>query len=598
MFRPWPILTLALLLACGGEDAERRHPGTSGPSPTDELPAEKVRMGPLANAGPDQRALPGMVVRLDGRGTVPPEDGRPFRHRWLQEAGPRVSLSDPTSLVAEFVAPPIRPGGSARIVFRLAVDDGGLRSHDRVAVELVEASALLSSAPAAVAGADLEARPEEEVEIPPPSFLDPACLGVEELEACLAEPLPFCWTQVAGPTVELEGACGEVPTRFVAPARESLIVFRLDAHARGLQDPSACGPEALLPTPSPLCAAPDYLRVIVRETPRRADTAPTTWLRVQSEERERVDLIPFGGPAAEIPSIVDVAVGGADPEHWKLVPRFRPVLGHLPATHETNPLRLDAPPWPAPVGIAFDPWFYRFHTQGGQTRMEWLRAAPSLAILSWLPPADTPPLRAELGDRPCGADSPEGSCEPLAPGEEVVLAGLVEGSGVQGCWEQTFGPRVDLVPSARCEHAERRFTAPTPEGDAPLELAFQFTVRDAGPYESPPTTLWLQVRPEEVLPPEVALEAPASLAPGESVELDASASLDPQGGPLLFRWRQLAGPPVGLRGCSDLAQEACMVLTAPLDAEGRVDLELELASAASGLITRSTVALELVEETP
>lgn len=597
MRRPWHLVTLAFLLACGADEADPMRADRREPAPVDGPPSERVRMGPLANAGPDQRALPGMVVRLDGRGTVPPEDGRPFRYLWLQEAGPRVHLSDPTSVVTDFVAPPIRPAealdaATDRLVFRLIVDDGAFRRSDRVAIQLVESSDELASAPAVVAGADLEAAPSEEVELPPPSFLSPSC-PAEEDPGCSNERLPFCWTQVAGPAVELSGAC-EPPTRFVAPAFESLLIFRVDAHERGLHDPEACGPEDLLPRESPLCAAPDYLRVVVRQTPRRVEP-PTTWLRVRDEERERVEAIEIGGPAAEIPELVELAAGGWDPERWTLVGRFRPVLGRLDLPPDASPLRLPTPTWPGPVGIAFDPWFYRHHTQGGQTRMEWVRAAPFLAVIHWRSPADSLPLAGNAGPRPCGPTSPSRVCEPLVPGQEVVLSGRFEGGGAQGCWEQTYGPMVDLVPSARCVtgSAERRFVAPAPAGDEPLELAFRFTVRDAGPYESRPSTLWLQVRPEDVPPPWVEVAAPASLAPGASAELNASASTDPQGGPLLFRWRQLEGPAVQLRDCDDDGQGACKVLTAPLEAEGRLLLEVEVASAASRLLTSRRIEIPL-----
>lgn len=596
MLRPRLAAMLALLLACGADEAEETGPRFDGPVSQDALPIDRVRMGPLANAGPDQRALPGMVVRLDGRGTVPPEDGRPVRYRWLQEAGPRVLLSDPTSAVAHFVAPPIRPAESLddlsdRLVFRLVAEDGGLRSSDRVAIQIVETNEALESAPAAVAGADLEAAPAEEVELPLPSFLSPSC-PADEAPGCLRERLPFCWTQVAGPAVSL-GDCGETPTRFLAPPRESLLIFRLDAHAPGLQDPAACGPEVLTPRASPLCAAPDYLRVVVRETPRRSGP-PAPTLRFLGEARPRVELLELRGPANGIPTVLELQAGGDDPERWTLVRRFRPVLGSLEESQETNLLQVEAPTWPGPVGIAFDPWFYRHHTQGGHTRMEWFRAAPFLAVIAWEPPTDSLPLVGRAGPLPCGAASPPGSCEPLAPGEEVRLAGVVEGSGAQGCWEQTFGPKVDMTPSRPCSsEAERRFTAPSPAGDEPLELAFQFTASDAGPYQSRPSTLWLQVRPKEIAPPWVELEAPASLAAGASAELDAGASTDPLGGRLHFRWRQLEGPAVQLRDCDDASARACQVLTAPLEAEGRLLLEVEVASDASRLITRRRVEIPL-----
>lgn len=561
-------------------------------------------MGPLANAGPDQFALPGMRIRLDGRGTVPPEDGRPTRARWLQEEGPRVLLSDPASLVTEFVAPPILPGSEDRLVFRLVVEDGAARSSDRVIVHLVESGADLDFAPAAIGGGEIEARPGDEVEIPRPTFVAAACLDEDDPLACMKEPLPHCWTQVVGREVALLDPCGEGRTRFTAPDAEGLLVFRLDAHAHAdLRDPRACGPEAEIGDP-PLCAAPDYLRVVVRSTPRRGDQPPTTSLTVRNQTFDRVGVVEVGGTSFEIPPQVDVVGTGVDRgDLWRFVPRFRPALGTPGFSLESNRFRVDRPAWPGPMGVVFEPWFYRHHTQGGQTRLEWMRAAPSLAVLHWTPPTNLPLLTADAGPRPCGASSPEPTCEPLEPGQEAVLSGLVEGgagSFPEVCWEQTFGPKVDLQPSlpSGCgvNQLARTFTAPTPSDDRPLELAFRFYVKDAGPYESRPATLWLQVRPEEVLPPRIEVLAPDFLAAGASGELDASGSVDPHGPALHFRWKQIAGPPTSLRPCSDLEEAAaCRIVTAPMEGSGRAVFEVEVASDTTGLVTRRQVEIPILE---
>lgn len=614
------LLSLAVLCigaTCGDADPDVIDVGPGDDPGAHEPPVHRIRMGPLANAGPDQFALPGMPVRLDGRGTTPPEDGRPLRYRWLQEAGPRVLLSDPTSPVTEFVAPSIRPGSGDRLVFRLVVEDGAARSVDRMVVRLVESSDRLEFAPAVIAGAEIETRPGQEVEIPPPTFLATACLDREDREKCLATPLPYCWSQVAGPRVALQGACGEGPTYFSAPAVEGLLVFRVDAHAHADSPaPSACGPEADI-AETPPCAAPDYLRVVVRAVPRRGEELPTTSLGVrgQSIGPHEAETIELGGVLNDIPAQLD-AVGSGDDraERWRFVPRFRAVLGQprlrpLPGQAdlllgiEGNRAHVYSPPWPGLVGVVFEPWFYTELTQGGQTRLEWMRAAPSLAILRWTHPVDLPRIRTDAGPRPCGTSSVPPDCEPLEPGQEVVLSGSVEssapGSPTPTCWEQTFGPPVDLSPAACAANEPRRFVAPQPPPDRPLELAFRFYPQDASLFESLPATLTLQVRPTNLLPPRIVLESPAAVAPGGSDTLDATGSSDPHGGLVRFRWRQVSGPTAFLGPCgNEDATEGCRVLTLPEDATGLLVLELEVLSEATGLVTRRRVEIPVVEGAP
>lgn len=603
MSRLAPWLLLLPLLACGDSSAESPHLGPGGEAPTPPG-ASPRRTGPLADAGPDQRALPGMRVRLDGRGTRPSEDARATTYRWVQEAGPGVQLSDPTSPVTEFVAPPLRPGAGHRLVFRLTTFDDAASSRDRVVVEVVEDPALLEHGPVVVAGPDLEASLGETITLPPPSFLDPSCLDEGE-PGCTTAPLPHCWTQVQGPRVELLGACGDGPATFEAPTQQERLVFRVDAHRPSKEGAArSCGPEVEAPVPTPPCGAPDYLRVVVGETPRRR-APPSTWWRAQGQEQPLVGLVVLEGKAPELPAQVEISAGAADPgEGWRAVGRFRPLLGRIDGPLRAEPLRLQAPPWPGPVGVAYEPSFYVPRQEGGQTRMEWYAGAPAVALLTWRPPTDLPELRADAGPTPCSV-TPQHSddCEPIAPGETVVLAGAfhgqVEETSPQTCWEQTFGPPIDLLPGGGClpAAATRRFVAPSPPGDRPLELAFQFSVRDAGPSSSRPATLWLQVRPEDVLPPTLDVDVPTRLAPGASGIVDASQSLDPGGGPLRYRWRQIGGPQVGMRSCDDADElsSGCLLVSPPLDAAGNLSLELQAASGATGLVTSRRIEIPIDE---
>jgi MYXO-CTERM domain-containing protein len=87
---------------------------------------------PIANAGPDQGALLGAVVMLDGSGSSDP-DNDPITFSWTQLSGPAVGLSNPASATPSFTA----PSADSKLVFRLTVTDtSGLSRTDNVTVHV------------------------------------------------------------------------------------------------------------------------------------------------------------------------------------------------------------------------------------------------------------------------------------------------------------------------------------------------------------------------------------------------------------------------------------------------------------------------------
>ena len=86
---------------------------------------------PAADAGPDESAIEGTTVTLDGSGSSDPDDAI-VAYIWVQTGtGPAVTLSDPTATQPTFVAPACDLNG-ATLNFELTVtDSGGLQAAGR-----------------------------------------------------------------------------------------------------------------------------------------------------------------------------------------------------------------------------------------------------------------------------------------------------------------------------------------------------------------------------------------------------------------------------------------------------------------------------------
>lgn len=87
---------------------------------------------PVADAGPDQRAVPGSEVTMDGSGSTDPE-GTPLEFQWRQTDGFPMALSDAQAVTPVFTVPEnaddLEPAAASssgnKLVFELTVTDGG-----------------------------------------------------------------------------------------------------------------------------------------------------------------------------------------------------------------------------------------------------------------------------------------------------------------------------------------------------------------------------------------------------------------------------------------------------------------------------------------
>jgi hypothetical protein len=85
-----------------------------------EVVTKKVRNGddpPVADAGPNQINVPAGLITLNGSGSYSP-DGNPITYSWVEDVGPAVTLSSPTSAITTFTAV-----AGQYYTFRLTVKD-------------------------------------------------------------------------------------------------------------------------------------------------------------------------------------------------------------------------------------------------------------------------------------------------------------------------------------------------------------------------------------------------------------------------------------------------------------------------------------------
>lgn len=143
------------------------------------------------------------------------------------------------------------------------------------------------------------------------------------------------------------------------------------------------------------------------------------------------------------------------------------------------------------------------------------------------PPSNQPP------------DANAGPDQSVVVGSIVTLDGSTstdpDGDPLSFQWQQASGaPEVALTGA---DTAVASFTAP----DQPTTLVFQLTVDDGRGGTASDITL-VTVTPNQ--PPLANAGPDQTVTAGSSVNLNGSASTDPDGAPLAFQWQQTAGAPI------------------------------------------------------
>jgi hypothetical protein len=570
--RPLAPVVLFLLAACGADAGPLWH---HEPEPQQPGVSHRRTGGPLANAGPDRQVLEGQVVRLDAGSSQPGEAGRALRYLWTvaPDGAVPLAIDDPTARRIRVVAPILPPGENrAEVRLRLRVDDGFEGSEDVVRLEVVRGPDL-ALAPVASAGPDLEVVAGDTVVLGPRSgddvFVDPACGGAP----C---PSPRVeWTLVEGWGAEIEplppgtepgcdALCARVSTDESlgegASATDVVAVlsFRIDAVS------------AL----TGLAAAPDFARVFVKKSRRFLLQAP------------RVDLEPKPAGRWYVGTAEPLQVNGDANEPLG----FRPILGEAEPVPGRWRLLRAAPDTPSFLGWAFE---------GRNGR---LRSAPRFLLVDWRGlAAPTASAGADPMHQVDGEALPPDGCDRIrlvgtgAAGAAACAHGRAHPE-LEFCWRQTHGPAVLAgVPPACGERADTiafgsdlagcdsdlacpDLVVPAPAGEADRLLAFELRVRHRNAAVwSPPDTAVVRVVPGSRDDPPVARVALSRLVgaglleplagpakAGDTVVVDASGSVDPEGQPLSFTLASTEEPPPAIEPYEPCAVAgACFAVRIP-----------------------------------
>ncbi len=455
-----------------------------------QLPVQ-TNQPPSADAGSDRSLIAGETVTLDGTASTDP-DNDPLSYQWTQISGPDVPLTNPSDAQASFTVPADIPDGTV-LVFELAVQDGrGGEDRDTVSVTVNQPAQ--NQPPIANAGPDRTAREGSRVILDGTNSTDPDSGDSNGI-------VSYSWQQLdtGGISVSLTGAStsqAEFTAPDVGPDGEAL-EFELTVTDRDGQ------------------TATD--RVIVNVTsvnqPPNASAGPN-------------QTVTPGQPVT-----LD-GTGSSDPDDGGTIVTYqwRQTAG--------TPVALSNANIPQPAFIA------PATGSGGEALVFELTVTDSGGLQNT--DSVTVNVAASQGNQPPSAEA--GPNQTVNEGDFVTLNGLnstdPENAIILYLWNQVAGIPVTL---SNPKTAETSFSAPE-VGTGGLTLVFELTVVDAGGLQDTDRVL---IQVTQVRQPPVAnAGADRTVAPGTVVELDGSASLDPDGQILTHAWTQLAGTPVTLSGAT------------------------------------------------
>ncbi|MEY2943251.1 MAG: Chitinase precursor [Pseudomonadota bacterium] len=515
---------------------------------------------PVANAGADANVTPGMQAALGG--SASDVDGDPLTYQWSQVSGTPVTLTSANTAVAQFIVPASN-GSAQQLTFRLIANDGFGNSAPDTVVYTIPAN----SPPTVNAGAYLN------VAAGAPVMLTGTANDFEN------NPLTYLWTQTAGPSAALSGATTLTPG-FVAPAKSNAVqtlTFSLTAND-GTSTSSAdtvnvsiaanVGPTANAGTNTivgggttgtlnggassdgdgdPLSyqwsqtSGPSVtLNGATTATP--SFTAPPRQVAAQTLT---FSLVVSDGIASSAPASVTVTIpSNAAPtvnagNDATVAPNARISLAGTSSDPENDPVSYiwtqTAGPVVALAGSTTTTPSFTAPQKTASAQVLTFQLIGSDGTSNSAP--DSVDITVPANSTPLSNAGPDATVQ---GGALVTLDGRASADGdgdpLTYSWVQASGPSVTL---AQATSARPSFTAPV-GGIAAQTLVFNLMVSD-GVIASVADSVTITVNPNG---PPVANAGPdqGPINTGASVVLNGSASTDPDGNALTYRWTQISGP--------------------------------------------------------
>ncbi|MBN2005559.1 MAG: FG-GAP repeat protein [Anaerolineae bacterium] len=536
------------------------------PDPTpDELVVTVNNRPPVADAGSNQSVDTNAAVTLDGSASSDPDGDTPLTYGWTQTGGAPVSFA-PNLSVITFTA----PSDPGILTFALVVTDSlGLPDPTPDTVEIT----VNNRPPIANAGADQTVDTNVNVTLDGSASTDPDG----------DTPLAYRWTQTGGTIVTF--APDLAVTTFTAPPDAAVLTFTLSVT-------DSLGLPGLTPDEVVVTVIPGHIN-----QPPVADAGPdqtvydNVAITLNGSASSDPDGNPLaygwaqtGGPAVAFtphlsvtvftpplgPEVLTFTLSVTDSLNMPDPTPDEVVITVLPAPVNQPPVAnagtdqivytdatvtLDGSASTDPDGDT--PLTYGWTQTGGPE----VSFTANLSITTFTAPSDPAVLTFALvvtdslgmpDPTPDTVTVTVNNQPPVASAgaDQTVDANVIvslDGSASSDPdgdtpltyhWTQTGGPTVSFTPNL----SVTTFTAPA----AATTLTFTLSVTDAlGLPDLTPDAVVVTAIPGHINQPPVADAGPdQTVNPNAPVTLDGSASSDPDGNPLTYRWTQTGGPAV------------------------------------------------------